>query len=176
MNRCVGKRCKIYESARLFGITRSGMRTRLIDSQRKRTEEALRDADRRKDEFLAVLGHELRNPLSAIYNAAQVMRLDGASDGPPDLQARATLESQTSHLLRIVPTICSMCRASSRAKSNCAKSACRSRAMWTPRFRARARWSPRNTQIRADSALGGVCVSEDPQYICPSLRRDADAI
>ncbi len=40
----------------------------------KRVELALRDADRRKDEFLAMLAHELRNPLSAIGNAIQVIR------------------------------------------------------------------------------------------------------
>src|SRR5262249_44964461 len=41
---------------------------------RKRAEEALKEADRRKNEFLAVLGHELRNPLAPIRNAAHVLR------------------------------------------------------------------------------------------------------
>jgi signal transduction histidine kinase/CheY-like chemotaxis protein len=43
-------------------------------TERKRAEEALRDADRRKDEFLATLAHELRNPLAPISNAVQLMR------------------------------------------------------------------------------------------------------
>ena len=43
-------------------------------TDRKQAEEALRDADRRKDEFLAMLAHELRNPLSSIQNAAQLVR------------------------------------------------------------------------------------------------------
>jgi PAS domain S-box-containing protein len=46
----------------------------LVDiSEQKRAEEALREADRRKDEFLAMLAHELRNPLTPIRNAADLM-------------------------------------------------------------------------------------------------------
>ena len=43
-------------------------------TERKRAEQELRDADRRKDEFLAMLAHELRNPLAPIRNALQVLR------------------------------------------------------------------------------------------------------
>ncbi len=46
-------------------------------TDRERQEDALREADRRKDEFLAMLGHGLRNPLTPIENAAQVFRLLG---------------------------------------------------------------------------------------------------
>ena len=52
-----------------------------IDDQ-KRAEDALREADRRKDEFLATLAHELRNPLAPIRNALQVMRLAPRPGGP----------------------------------------------------------------------------------------------
>ena len=48
-------------------------------TERKRAEEALREADRRKDEFIALLAHELRNPLAPIRNGLQVMRLVGAT-------------------------------------------------------------------------------------------------
>ena len=50
-------------------------------TERKRTEQALREADRRKDEFLAMLAHELRNPLAPIRNALQLLRLRGATGG-----------------------------------------------------------------------------------------------
>ena len=50
-----------------------------IDGQ-ARAEEALREADRRKDEFLAMLGHELRNPLAPIRNAAEVLNRVGGTD------------------------------------------------------------------------------------------------
>ena len=46
-------------------------------SRLKRTEEALREADRRKDEFLATLAHELRNPLAPIRHAVEAARVEG---------------------------------------------------------------------------------------------------
>src|SRR5262249_40897813 len=45
-------------------------------TDRKHMEEALKEADQRKDQFLAMLAHELRNPLAPISNAAQIMRLE----------------------------------------------------------------------------------------------------
>ena len=48
--------------------------------ERQRAEAALRDADRRKDEFLAMLAHELRNPLAPIRNAVQILRLTEGMD------------------------------------------------------------------------------------------------
>ena len=50
-------------------------------TDRKRAEEALREADRRKDEFLALLAHELRNPLAPLRNGLQVMRLAAGDAG-----------------------------------------------------------------------------------------------
>ena len=44
-------------------------------TERKRAEQALKDADRRKDEFLATLAHELRNPLAPLRNGLQIMQL-----------------------------------------------------------------------------------------------------
>lgn len=49
-------------------------------AQLKRTEEALREADRRKDEFLATLAHELRNPLAPIRHAAKILELPTADE------------------------------------------------------------------------------------------------
>lgn len=49
---------------------------------RKTAEEALHNADRRKDEFLATLAHELRNPLAPLRNGLQIARLQGAYDSP----------------------------------------------------------------------------------------------
>lgn len=61
----------------------------------------LRESDRRKDEFLATLAHELRNPLAPIRNALELMKL--ASD---DLnvaeKARAVMDRQVSHLVRLI--------------------------------------------------------------------------
>jgi signal transduction histidine kinase/DNA-binding response OmpR family regulator len=63
--------------------------------------QSIQEADRRKDEFLAMLAHELRNPLAPIRNAVQLMRLGGATEG--DLrQARDLIDRQVSHLVRLV--------------------------------------------------------------------------
>jgi PAS domain S-box-containing protein len=50
-------------------------------TERIRASEALRDEDRRKDEFLAMLGHELRNPLAAIQNAGELLTRGAGEDG-----------------------------------------------------------------------------------------------
>jgi signal transduction histidine kinase len=65
-----------------------------------------------KDEFLAMLGHELRNPLSAISSAAALLGMAGAS---PDAQARARLivQRQSQHLSRIVDDLLDLSRAMS---------------------------------------------------------------
>jgi PAS domain S-box-containing protein len=74
-----------------------------------RAEDALREADRRKDEFLAMLGHELRNPLSAITNAA---RLSQEANDDPAAQALAhhVIDRQTAHLSRLVDDLLDVVR------------------------------------------------------------------
>jgi PAS domain S-box-containing protein len=70
-------------------------------TERRRAEEQIRDVNRRKDEFLAMLAHELRNPLAPIRNAAQL--LNAHSAGRPEIEwARAVIERQTTHLARLV--------------------------------------------------------------------------
>jgi PAS domain S-box-containing protein len=77
-------------------------------SDRKRVEEALREADRRKDEFLAMLGHELRNPLAPLRGAMEALR-SGKLDGDTLGRAYAMMERQVGHLTRLAVTfpICS---------------------------------------------------------------------
>jgi two-component system, chemotaxis family, CheB/CheR fusion protein len=70
-------------------------------TQRKRAEEALRAADRAKDEFLAMLGHELRNPLAALASAVQILDLPEPS--PNHLpRARAIIDRQIERLSHLV--------------------------------------------------------------------------
>jgi two-component system, chemotaxis family, CheB/CheR fusion protein len=75
----------------------------------KLAEEALRAADRRKDEFLAMLGHELRNPLAPIRNAAEVLRLTG-SDDPRIRWVCDTLIRQVAHVTRLVDDLLDISR------------------------------------------------------------------
>jgi PAS domain S-box-containing protein len=70
-------------------------------TERRSAEESLKDVNRRKDEFLAMLAHELRNPLAPIRNAAQLLNVH--SSGKPEIEwARAVIERQTKHLARLV--------------------------------------------------------------------------
>lgn len=83
-------------------------RMRLEDELRKRLAEQA-EADHRKDEFLAMLGHELRNPLSPIVTALQVMRL--RSDDPETTaRAREVIERQTQRMTRLVDELLDVSR------------------------------------------------------------------
>jgi signal transduction histidine kinase len=78
-------------------------------SERQRVEEALRDADRRKDEFLATLAHELRNPLAPIRNSLHILRLSTSSD-PAAEQVCEMMERQLGHLVRLVDDLMEVSR------------------------------------------------------------------
>jgi PAS domain S-box-containing protein len=83
-------------------------RKRLADSLQTLAAE-LSDADRRKNEFLAMLAHELRNPLAPISNAARALRL-GSGDGDAVRSASAMLERQVGQLSRLVDDLLDMSR------------------------------------------------------------------
>lgn len=80
-------------------------------TERKRAEEALRDADRRKDEFLAVLSHELRNPLAPIRSSLYILeRSSPQSDDAKRVQA--VIGRQVTHLSRLVDDLLDVTRIS----------------------------------------------------------------
>ncbi|HEV7732762.1 MAG TPA: ATP-binding protein [Candidatus Binatia bacterium] len=76
---------------------------------RVEAEQALRVADRRKDEFLAMLAHELRNPLGPIRNAAALLEALGPDDARVT-RARAVIERQTTHMARLVDDLLDVAR------------------------------------------------------------------
>ena len=78
-------------------------------AERARAEQALKEADRHKDEFLAMLAHELRNPLAPILNAVQLMRMKPMPD-PQLSQSRDVIERQVSHLTRLVDDLLDVAR------------------------------------------------------------------
>jgi PAS domain S-box-containing protein len=78
-------------------------------TDRKRAEEALQEADRRKDEFLATLAHELRNPLTPLRNGLQIMRLAGHSREAVE-QARTMMERQLGQMVRLIDDLLDLSR------------------------------------------------------------------
>ena len=79
-----------------------------IDAQ-KRSEEALRTTDRRKDTFLAVLAHELRNPLAPMRNSLELLKRSEANQAI-NQRAHATMERQLSHMVRLVDDLLDLSR------------------------------------------------------------------
>lgn len=79
--------------------------------ERAKVEAALREADRRKDEFLAVLGHELRNPLAPISTGIELLQRAGHE---PELATsiHAMMKRQLTHLVRLVDDLLDLSRIS----------------------------------------------------------------
>ena len=84
---------------------------RRVEQALRLSEEKLRETDRRKDEFLAMLAHELRNPLAPITNAVCLLRRDQGD--PAQQQAREIIERQTHRLARLVDDLLEVARITS---------------------------------------------------------------
>jgi len=90
-------------------ITRIAIERRRTDQELKAQAQLLRDLDRRKDEFLALLAHELRNPLAPILAAVELMRLRG--DDPVKAERyRMIIDRQTRQLSRLVDDLLDVSR------------------------------------------------------------------
>jgi len=118
---CVRKRCPFHREVRVCrkdgqwrwmeswarpwlnqeGVYLGHIGTSADVTEHKQAEEALRDQDKRKDEFLATLAHELRNPLAPIRTGLEVMKL--AKNDPMVMEeTRQTMERQTQQLITLV--------------------------------------------------------------------------
>ena len=84
-------------------------RLRQSEERLARQAEELAAADRRKDEFLAMLGHELRNPLAPLQNGLELLAL-GGSDQALVTHARQLMERQLRHLVRLVDDLLDVAR------------------------------------------------------------------
>jgi PAS domain S-box-containing protein len=78
-------------------------------TERKRTEKALLEADRRKDEFLAMLGHELRNPLGIISTAIQLLQLKGPADKNL-IELHNMIDGQVQYMRRLIDDLLDVSR------------------------------------------------------------------
>jgi signal transduction histidine kinase len=77
--------------------------------ERRAAEAALRDADRRKDEFLATLAHELRNPLAPMVNAVAILRRAGKDEHVAE-RAHSMMERQLAQMVRLVDDLLDVAR------------------------------------------------------------------
>jgi signal transduction histidine kinase len=77
--------------------------------ERRRAEQALLEADRRKDDFLAILAHELRNPLAPIRTAVAILQRNGTRD-PTLVRMRDVIERQAQHMTRLIDDLLDVAR------------------------------------------------------------------
>jgi PAS domain S-box-containing protein len=80
-------------------------------TDKKRAETEREEANRRKDEFMAILGHELRNPLGPVRNAAHYLKLKGSSD-PDSRRAVEMIERQVATMARLIDDLLDVSRLS----------------------------------------------------------------
>ena len=98
------------ENARLYARAQDEIEERRrAELELRRTEEALREADRRKDEFLATLAHELRNPLNPIRNAVELLRRRATRDAE-DRWCQEVIQRQVVHLTRLIDDLLDVSR------------------------------------------------------------------
>jgi PAS domain S-box-containing protein len=91
------------------GIVRDITQRKQLEQELRKRVDELAEADRQKNEFLAMLGHELRNPLAPMRNAVHLLRTPGAD---PDMviQARDMMDRQLQHLVRLVDDLLDVSR------------------------------------------------------------------
>jgi len=105
----------LLERVILYAMRQRRQEAQLADKVRERTAElalandALRDEDRRKNDFIAMLAHELRNPLAPIRNALEIMRLT-VDDSDAIERTRAMIERQVGQMVRLIDDLLDVSR------------------------------------------------------------------
>jgi signal transduction histidine kinase len=99
----------------LVGVVEAGFVIRAWGTQVditevKRTEFALVEADRRKDEFLAVLAHELRNPLAPLMSGVELLMTEGPPDAEEDAVVKDMMRRQLGHMVRLIDDLLDISR------------------------------------------------------------------
>ena len=97
---------------RLLGTCQDVTESRLAEHERERAFDELKEADRQKDEFLAMLSHELRIPLAPILSAVEILRLADPGDRELSARFRAIIERQVSLMKRLLDDLLDVARVS----------------------------------------------------------------
>jgi PAS domain S-box-containing protein len=107
--RLVPERGRAGDVETVLAVAQDVTTARRYEADLRASEARLRDQDRRKDEFLATLAHELRNPLATLRTGLELLRHtpDGSLQGP---RARDAMERQIEHLVRLVDDLLDVAR------------------------------------------------------------------
>ena len=99
-------------AVRIVGVSCDVSREKAAEGALRESEKQLKEADRRKDEFLATLAHELRNPLSPIATGLELIRVAG--DTPESVaKVRTLMERQVAHMVRLIDDLMDVSRITS---------------------------------------------------------------
>jgi two-component system, chemotaxis family, CheB/CheR fusion protein len=82
-------------------------------TERRRAEEEMQAASQRREQFLAMLSHELRNPLAAVLNATSLLRIREGEESGQSVRARRVVERQTRHMARLLDDLLDVSRITS---------------------------------------------------------------
>jgi len=135
---------------------------------RKRQEDALRDADRRKDEFLATLAHELRNPLAPIRQAALLARSPAATEAQRQW-SHEVIERQVGHMARLLDDLLDVSRIT-RGKLELRKAVIGLRGVVDEALEAaRPTLEAKKQQLRAQVPATPIWVDADPMRLAQVL-------
>jgi PAS domain S-box-containing protein len=130
-------------------------------TDRKRTEEELRESDRRKEEFLAVLSHELRNPLAPIQTALDLLERRGLREAAPEREL-ATIKRQVQNLKRLVDDLLDVSRIS-RGKIGVHKSVVEVAPLVTQAVEAlRPLFAEHRQELHVSIPEESICLDADP--------------
>jgi signal transduction histidine kinase/CheY-like chemotaxis protein len=136
-------------------------RAALTDVTEQKAAAALRESDRRKSEFLAVLSHELRNPLAPISSAIHLLE-HAPGDGEQARRAKAVIERQTRHLTRLVDDLLDLTRITKGKVELKVELVDLRELVRQTRDDHRATFEERGVELRLDEPAGPVFVRGDP--------------
>ncbi len=93
----------------MFGVVQDITEKKQLEGELIRRAAELVEADRKKDDFIALLAHELRNPLAPVRTGLQMMQL-GAGDATAVAKAQAMMERQLAHMVRLIDDLLDVSR------------------------------------------------------------------